>query len=113
MKREQRVGTDDKPIDPTLYKSGEGCIEIGFGTCVYDEKVLSDLAGSGPYVAQLELEIRILRIEQHADQFGLGHDRVQKVKPRLRRGGWRPLWPESDPIATTREWPTFQPHQSS
>ena len=81
MTREHRVGTDDKPINPTLYKSGEGCIEVGFGTGVHDEKILSDLAGSSPYVVQLDLEIRILWIEQHADQFGLGHDRAQKLKP--------------------------------
>ena len=81
MTKEHRVGTDDKPIDPTLYKSGEGCIEVDLGTRVHDEKILSDLAGSSPYVAHLGLEIRILRIDQHADQFGLGHDRAQKLKP--------------------------------
>jgi hypothetical protein len=64
-----------------LYKSGEGCIEVGFGTRVHDEKILSDLAGSTPYVAQLDLDIQIRRIDQHANQFGLGHDRSQKLKP--------------------------------
>src|SRR5215471_9858484 len=79
--REHGIGTDDKPINPTLYKSGERCIEVGVGARVPDEEVLSNLAGSISRVAQLDLEIRILRIDQHADQVGLGHDRAQKLKP--------------------------------
>ena len=75
MTSKHRVGTDDKPIDPTLHKSGEGCIEVGIGTRVHDEKVLFDRAGSSPHVVQLDLGIRILWIDQHADQFGFWHDR--------------------------------------